>query len=103
MSVEVTRLPTGLTVVTDSMPHLQTASLGIWVGSSRHQRTLGPGERVALIGENGELPGAGGRLVVDVLAAVGAEQAHHIREPCESEIRQVHDSSRPMFADHRRR
>jgi predicted Zn-dependent peptidase len=33
MSVEVTRLPSGLTVVTDSMPHLQTASLGIWVGS----------------------------------------------------------------------
>src|SRR4029078_2612356 len=33
MSVEVTRLPTGLTVVTDSMPHVQTASLGIWVGS----------------------------------------------------------------------
>ena len=33
MSVEVTRLPTGLTIVTDSMPHLQTASLGIWVGS----------------------------------------------------------------------
>src|SRR5262245_33447006 len=33
MSVEVTRLPTGLTVVTDSMPHLQSASLGVWVGS----------------------------------------------------------------------
>jgi predicted Zn-dependent peptidase len=33
MSVEVTRLPTGLTVVTDSMPHLQTASLGVWIGS----------------------------------------------------------------------
>jgi len=33
MSVEVTRLPTGLTVVTDRMPHLQTASLGVWVGS----------------------------------------------------------------------
>jgi predicted Zn-dependent peptidase len=33
MSVEVTRLPSGLTVVTDSMPHLQTASLGVWVGS----------------------------------------------------------------------
>jgi predicted Zn-dependent peptidase len=33
MSVEVTRLSTGLTVVTDSMPHLQTASLGVWVGS----------------------------------------------------------------------
>jgi predicted Zn-dependent peptidase len=33
MSVEVTRLPSGLTIVSDSMPHLQTASLGIWVGS----------------------------------------------------------------------
>jgi predicted Zn-dependent peptidase len=33
MSVEVTRLPSGLSVVTDSMPHLQTSSLGVWVGS----------------------------------------------------------------------
>jgi predicted Zn-dependent peptidase len=33
MSVEVTRLPSGLTIVTDSMPHLQTTSLGVWVGS----------------------------------------------------------------------
>jgi predicted Zn-dependent peptidase len=33
MSVEVTRLSSGLGVVTDAMPHLQTASLGVWVGS----------------------------------------------------------------------
>ena len=33
MSVELTRLPSGLTVVTDRMPHLQSASLGIWIGS----------------------------------------------------------------------
>src|SRR6201997_5176437 len=39
MSVEVTRLPTGLLVVTDAMPHLQSASLGVWVGSgSRDER-----------------------------------------------------------------
>jgi predicted Zn-dependent peptidase len=31
MTVEVTRLPTGLVVVTDAMAHLQTASLGVWV------------------------------------------------------------------------
>jgi len=31
MSVEVTRLESGLIVVTDDMPHLQTASLGVWV------------------------------------------------------------------------
>src|SRR3954454_19956983 len=33
MSMDVTRLPSGLVVVTDAMPHLQTASLGVWVGS----------------------------------------------------------------------
>src|SRR5258705_13035463 len=39
MSVEVTRLPSGLAIVTDSMPHLETASLGVWVGSgSRDER-----------------------------------------------------------------
>ncbi len=32
MSVEVTKLPSGLTVVTDAMPHLETAALGVWAG-----------------------------------------------------------------------
>ena len=31
MSVDVTRLPSGLVVITEAMPHLQTASLGVWV------------------------------------------------------------------------
>ena len=39
MSVEVTRLPSGLAIVTHAMPHLETASLGVWVGSgSRDER-----------------------------------------------------------------
>ena len=39
MSVEVTRLPSGLSVVTDRMPHLETASLGVWIGSgSRNEQ-----------------------------------------------------------------
>jgi predicted Zn-dependent peptidase len=33
MTVEVTRLPSGLSVVTDRMPHLESASLGVWVGA----------------------------------------------------------------------
>jgi predicted Zn-dependent peptidase len=33
MTMEVTRLPSGLSVVTDAMPHLESASLGVWVGS----------------------------------------------------------------------
>src|SRR6201993_3935453 len=39
MSVEVTRLASGLVVVTDAMPHLQTASLGCWVAcGSRNEQ-----------------------------------------------------------------
>ncbi len=33
MSVEITRLPSGLSVVTDRMPHLESASLGVWIGA----------------------------------------------------------------------
>ena len=39
MSMNVTRLPSGLAVVTDAMPHLQSASLGVWVrAGSRDER-----------------------------------------------------------------
>ncbi len=31
MSVEITRLPNGIHVVTHHMPHLETVALGIWV------------------------------------------------------------------------
>jgi predicted Zn-dependent peptidase len=33
MSVAVTTLTSGISVVTDTMPHLETASLGVWVNS----------------------------------------------------------------------
>lgn len=33
MSVEVTTLPSGLTVATERMPHVETASIGVWVGA----------------------------------------------------------------------
>jgi len=32
MTVKVTQLPNGLTIVTDAMPNLESAALGIWVG-----------------------------------------------------------------------
>jgi predicted Zn-dependent peptidase len=39
MSVEITRLPSGLVVITDAMAHLATASLGVWVSAgSRDER-----------------------------------------------------------------
>src|SRR5664280_562983 len=39
MSVEVTRLPSGLSVVTDCMPHLESATLGVWVGAGSRNET----------------------------------------------------------------
>ncbi len=39
MSVEITTLPSGLRIVTDQMAHLETASMGVFVGAgSRHER-----------------------------------------------------------------
>jgi hypothetical protein len=39
MTVQVTRLPSGLSVITDRMAHLETASLGIWIASgSRNEK-----------------------------------------------------------------
>jgi len=38
MTVELTTLSNGLRVVTDEMPHLETVSLGLWVGTgARHE------------------------------------------------------------------
>ena len=38
MTVELTTLTNGLRVVTDTMPHLETVSLGLWVGvGARHE------------------------------------------------------------------
>ena len=47
MSVEVTRLPSGLTVVTDAMPHLETASLGVWVGAGSRDERAGRARHLA--------------------------------------------------------
>ncbi|BCW90230.1 putative zinc protease [Alphaproteobacteria bacterium SO-S41] len=38
MKLEIAKLPNGLTVVTDPMPHIETASVGVWVeAGARHE------------------------------------------------------------------
>ena len=38
MSPSITKLKNGLTVVTDPMPHLETAAVGVWVNAgARHE------------------------------------------------------------------
>ena len=84
MSVEVTTLPSGLRVVTDRMAHLETASLGVWIGAgSRHETVDEQGlshllEHMAFKGTRRrsardiaeEIEAAGG----DLNAATGVEQ-----------------------------
>ena len=40
MSVRTTTLDNGMTVITDDMPHLESASLGIWVKAGSRSETL---------------------------------------------------------------
>ncbi|MEJ0051494.1 MAG: pitrilysin family protein [Methylovirgula sp.] len=84
MSVEITTLPSGLRIVTDRMPHLETVSLGVWVAAgSRHERPRERGlshllEHMAFKGTRRrsardiaeEIESAGG----DLNAATGVEQ-----------------------------
>src|SRR5580693_1629810 len=83
MSVELTTLKSGINVLTDTMPHLETASLGVWVASGsrderrdehgishllEHMAFKGTGRRTARqIAE--EIEAVGG----DLNAATGAE------------------------------
>ena len=39
MSVECTRLASGLTVVTENMPHLESVALGVWIKSGSRDET----------------------------------------------------------------
>ena len=39
MNVEITRLSSGLTVVTESMPHLESVALGVWIKSGARNET----------------------------------------------------------------
>lgn len=39
MQVRVTRLDNGLTIVTDTMPHLRSAALGMWIGAGSRSET----------------------------------------------------------------
>jgi predicted Zn-dependent peptidase len=75
MTVELSRLPSGLAVVTDAMPHLETASLGVWVGSgSRFEETDEHGishllEHMAFKGTSRRTA----REIVETIEAVGGD------------------------------
>src|ERR1700720_3895187 len=96
MSVEVTTLKSGINVVTDAMPHLETASLGGWVASgSRDERYDEHGishflEHMAFKGTRGrsarqiaeEFEAEGG----DLNAASGAESTAYYARVLKSDV-----------------
>jgi predicted Zn-dependent peptidase len=75
MSVEVTKLASGLTVITDHMPHLETAALGVWTGvGGRDERADEHGmshllEHMAFKGTTGR----SSREIVEEIEAVGGD------------------------------
>jgi predicted Zn-dependent peptidase len=75
MSVRVTRLPSGLTVVTHAMDHLESAALGVWVGvGSRAEQANEHGLSHVL--EHMAFKGTASRSATDIaeeIEAVGGE------------------------------
>ncbi len=75
MSVEVTRLPSGLAVITDRMPHLESASLGVWVGAG--SRDEQPDEHgISHLLEHMAFKGTGrrtARQIAEAIEAVGGD------------------------------
>lgn len=75
MSVNVTKLPTGLTVVTDNMAHVETAALGVWTGvGGRNEKTNEHGishllEHMAFKGTTTRTS----RQIVEEIEAVGGD------------------------------
>ncbi|MGV3548340.1 M16 family metallopeptidase [Rhizobium sp.] len=72
MNVEVTKLPSGLTVVTETMPHLESVALGVWVKSgSRNEAADEHG--IAHLLEHMAFKGTGRRSARDI-----AEQIENV-------------------------
>ncbi len=69
MSVRSTTLPNGMTVLTDDMPHLESASLGIWVkAGSRSESQAEHG--ISHVLEHMAFKGTKTRSALDIAAAI---------------------------------
>ena len=69
MSVRSTTLPNGMTVLTDNMPHLESASLGIWVkAGSRSETELEHG--ISHVLEHMAFKGTQSRSALDIASAI---------------------------------
>lgn len=75
MSVECTRLPSGLTVVTETMPHLESVALGTWIKSGARDEMEGE-HGIAHLLEHMAFKGTrkrGARQIAEEIENVGGE------------------------------
>jgi predicted Zn-dependent peptidase len=69
VTVKSTTLPNGMTVLTDDMPHLESASLGIWVkAGSRSETEAEPG--ISHVLEHMAFKGTRTRTAIDIAEAI---------------------------------
>jgi predicted Zn-dependent peptidase len=74
-TIQVTTLPNGLRVATDTMPHVETASLGVWVGvGTRNERAEVNG--VAHLVEHMVFKGTPTRTAFDISEQIEAVGGH---------------------------
>jgi predicted Zn-dependent peptidase len=75
MTIDMTRLPNGLRVVSTHMPHLETVSMGIWVGVGARHETA-PEQGISHLLEHMAFKGTERRSARDIaeeIEAVGGE------------------------------
>lgn len=101
MTAEVSRLKNGMTIVSDTMPHLESASVGVWVNAgSRHETEAVHGishmlEHMAFKGTKRR----SARAIVEEIEAVGGNlNAHTTHEATAYYARLLKDDV-PLVAD----
>lgn len=83
MNVEITHLPNGLTVATDPMPQLESASLGVWVNcGARHEteRQMGVSHMLEHMAFKGTERRTARGIAEEIEAVGGALNAYTSRE-----------------------
>src|SRR6202045_609567 len=83
MNVEITHLPNGLTVATDPMPQLESASLGVWVNcGARHEteRRMGVSHMLEHMAFKGTERRSARGIAEEIEAVGGALNAYTSRE-----------------------
>lgn len=101
MAAEISRLSNGMTVVTDAMPHLESASIGVWVNAgSRHETEMSQG--ISHMLEHMAFKGTArrsARAIVEEIEAVGGHLNAHTTHEATAYYARVLKDDVPLAAN----